>query len=338
MKLITITVPCYNSERYLERCVRSIVPGGDEIDLLIVDDGSTDATAAIADRLMQEYPSIIRVIHQENSGHGEGLNQGIRTARGMYFKSVDSDDRLDPQALSHLLDILRAHADEDTALDLIVNDYVYDHEDENAVFAVHYNHELQTDTVMTWDTVRPFPLWKQFMIHALTYRTSLLRDMGLKLPAHTFYEDNLYIYRPLPYTKRLYYLHEPLYGYFIGRTDQSVNDDVIIKRLDQVTSIATQMITSYRWQELKGLPKKLRTYMLNNLAGQLYTTVSLKYIDGERGLQMNRAMWKTILAFDKELYHHLRAMPLGRFTCLPGAPGRNLLVWSYRFGRKMIQF
>jgi glycosyltransferase involved in cell wall biosynthesis len=303
-----------------------------------VDDGSTDSTAAIADRLMREYPSIIRVIHQPNGGHGEALNQGIRTALGIYFKSVDSDDRLDPEALSHLLDILRSHADADSALDLIVNDYVYDHEDGNAVFAVHYNHELKTDTVMTWETVHPFPMWKQFMIHSLTYRTALLRGMNLVLPAHTFYEDNLYIYRPLPYTKRLYYLHEPLYGYFIGRADQSVNDNVIIKRLDQVTNIATQMITSYRWQEMKALPKKLRTYMLNNLAGQLYTTSSLQYIDGKRGLEMNRDMWNQIRAFDRQLYRRLRAMPLGRFTCLPGPLGRKLLVWSYRCGRKMIQF
>ena len=338
MKLLTITIPCYNSAAYMEKCVRTIVPGGDEIDLLIVDDGSTDETPAIADRLQAEFPSIIRVIHQPNGGHGEGLNQGIRTAQGIYFKSVDSDDRLDPTALKHLLDLLRKHVNEDEQVDLIVNDYVYDHEDQHNVFSVKYNWQLKPDTVQTWESVHHFPLWKQFMIHSLTYRTEMLRQMPLVLPAHTFYEDNLYIYQPLPYTRRICYLNEPLYGYNVGRPGQSVNDDVIIKRLDMVTNIARQMITSYPWRELKKLPPKLRGYMLNNLAGQVSTCSSLQYIGGKKGIEMNRQMWADIRAYDEELYHHLRRRPMTVVSILPGPVGRAILVGGYRIGRRMLRF
>ncbi len=338
MKLLTITVPCYNSAVYLERCIRSMVCGGDELDILIVDDGSTDDTGALADRLAAEFPALVRVIHQENGGHGEGINQGIRTARGLYFKTVDSDDRLDGDALCALLDVLRAHAAPEEQLDLIVNDYVYDREEEPCCFSVSYRGEMDTGRVLSWDTVRPFPIWKQFMIHSLTYRVGMLRDMGLVLPKHTFYEDNLYIYRPLPYTKRLYYLSRPLYGYFIGRADQSVNDDVIIRRLDQVTRIAGDMITSYPLSRLDALPRKLRNYMLNNLAGQLFTTSSLQYMSGEKGLAMNKEMWQRIRAFDRPLYSALRRNPIGMFTVLPGRAGRALLVAAYKAGRKMIKF
>ena len=130
MKLLTVTIPCYNAAAYMERCLKSVVAGGYELDVIVVDDGSTDETGRIADRWAAEYPGIVRVIHQENGGHGEGLNQGIRNAEGLYFKSVDSDDRLDPESLKELLKRLKAHTAPEDQVDLIVNDYVYDREEE----------------------------------------------------------------------------------------------------------------------------------------------------------------------------------------------------------------
>lgn len=339
MKLLTLLVPCYNSQDYMEKCIRSLLPGGEEVDILIVDDGSKDRTGEIADRFSSQYPDRVRVIHKENGGHGSGLNVGIAQAQGLYFKTVDSDDRLDPEALRSLLDLIRSYAGKNPVPDLIVNDYVYDRPEKEAVFSVSYSHVFKTNTLMTWDTARAFPLWKQFMIHSLTYRTQMLRDMHLELPVHTFYEDNIYIYRPLPHVKYIAYLHQPLYGYFIGRPDQSVQDDVILQRLDQCTSIAEQMITSYTMDELNQLPRHLRNYMLNNAAGQLFTTSALQYIDGhEHGEQCNRHMWKTIHDYDPALYKKLRHNPIGMITILPGKVGRKLLVWAYRTGRRAIQF
>ena len=94
MKLLTVTVPSYNSQDYLEKCISSLLPGGDRLEIIIINDGSTDATGAIADSYASRYPDIVRVIHQENGGHGEGINQGLRHATGKYFKVVDSDDKV----------------------------------------------------------------------------------------------------------------------------------------------------------------------------------------------------------------------------------------------------
>ena len=95
-KLITFAVPCYNSAAYMDHCVETLLQGGDDIEIILVDDGSTkDDTPAICDRYQAEYPDIVRAIHQENGGHGEGVNQGLRHAQGMYYKVVDSDDWLD---------------------------------------------------------------------------------------------------------------------------------------------------------------------------------------------------------------------------------------------------
>ncbi len=81
VKLLTIAIPCYNSAAYMDRCIRSLLPGGDEVEILIVDDGSEkDNTAEIANRYEREYPGICRAIHQENGGHGEAVNAGLRNA------------------------------------------------------------------------------------------------------------------------------------------------------------------------------------------------------------------------------------------------------------------
>ena len=339
MKLLTVTVPCYNSAAYMARCIDSILSGGDALEIIIVDDGSTDETGAIADGYATRYPDRVQVIHQPNGGHGEGINQGIAHAQGLYYKVVDSDDRLEASALGKLMTTLGELSTLDAPPDLIVHNYVYDRAEQNAVFAVNYRAVMHPDRVLTWDEVHRFPVHKQFMIHALIYRTQLLRDMGLVLPRHTFYEDNLYIYQPLPHTRTLYYLDQPLYGYFIGRADQSIAEKNILRRLDQVSAIAEQMITTYTLAQLQALPKCLCGYMLNNCAGMLVTTSALQFIaDNEASMAMNHHMWQSIRTFDEALYQKLRTNLLGRITLLPGAAGRRTLVHGYRFVRKLIQF
>ena len=105
-KLLTVTVPCYNSQDYMRRAVESLLPAGERLELLIVDDGSTDSTAQIAGEYAARYPGIVRVIHQENGGHGPAVMTGLREARGLYFKVLDSDDWADTEALECLLDAL----------------------------------------------------------------------------------------------------------------------------------------------------------------------------------------------------------------------------------------
>ena len=112
MKLLSIAVPCYNSEGYMRNCIESLLPGGDEVEIIIVDDGSTkDRTAEIADEYAAKYPGIVKAVHQENGGHGQAVNTGLKHATGLYFKVVDSDDWLDkenyPKVLDKLAELVR---------------------------------------------------------------------------------------------------------------------------------------------------------------------------------------------------------------------------------------
>lgn len=128
MKLLSFAIPCYNSKDYMEHCIESILPGGDDVEIIIVDDGSKDETAAIADRYAAEYPDIVKAVHQENGGHGQAVNTGLKNATGKYFKVVDSDDWVDLDSYKKILDKLREFEQEDTQIDMLLANYVYEKE------------------------------------------------------------------------------------------------------------------------------------------------------------------------------------------------------------------
>ncbi len=338
-KLLTVAVPCYNSAAYMEKAVSSLIVGGEEMDVLLVDDGSTDDTGLIADRLAQAYPTIVRVIHQPNGGHGAGLNRGIETALGIYFKVVDSDDRLDAEALKALLDLLRAHASPETQADLVVHDYVYDHGEQQAVFRIDYAGPFPQNQLFGWADCRRFSLSNQFLIHCLVYRVGLLREHHYTLPTHTFYEDNLYVYQPLPWVKKLLYLHKPVYGYNVGREDQSVNEKNLIKRLDQLTNMITAMATSWRKADLDKLPKRLRQYMINNVSGQIWSLCALHHIAGtEESRRLNEGLWQAIRDWDEDLYRAIVRNPVGNIAHWHTPLGKGILVGAYRLGHKFMKF
>lgn len=186
MKYITFAVPCYNSESYMDRCVETLLTGGNRVEIVLVDDGSSDRTAEIADRYHEKYPDIIKVVHQPNSGHGEGVNQGLRNATGKYFKVVDSDDWLDTRALRRLLDYLEYWDNRGEQVDLVVCNYIYDHLYENSRHTVKFRSAFRPGEICTWDDMGFFDPSQYMIMHALIYRTEVLRKSGLKLPKHTF--------------------------------------------------------------------------------------------------------------------------------------------------------
>ena len=126
MKLLSIAIPCYNSQDYMEKCIESLLVGGEEVEILVVDDGSSDKTAEIADAYAAKYPTIIKAIHQENGGHGEAVNAGIRNATGLYFKVVDSDDWVNKEAYIKILETLYELLRGPQTVDLLISNFVYE--------------------------------------------------------------------------------------------------------------------------------------------------------------------------------------------------------------------
>ena len=271
MKLLSVAIPCYNSENYMRHCIESLLPGGEEVEILIVDDGSTkDRTGEIADEYERNYPGICRAIHQENGGHGEAVNAGLRNASGIYFKVVDSDDWVNEEAYMEILDTLRTFVKGETTLDLLVSNFVYEKQGARRKKVMNYQKALPVRQLITWSDVKHFMLGQYILMHSVIYRTELLRECGLELPKHTFYVDNIFVYQPLPYVKTLYYLDVNFYRYFIGREDQSVNEQIMIGRIDQQI-LVTKLMLGYH--DVMKLPnRRLRSYMIKYL--EIMMTIS----------------------------------------------------------------
>jgi glycosyltransferase involved in cell wall biosynthesis len=338
MKLITFTVPCYNSADYMDRCVKTLLPAGPEAEIILVDDGSKDDTGKIADAYAEKYPDIVRVIHQENGGHGEGVNQGIRNAKGMYFKVVDSDDWLNDDALGMVMAKLREFAAAPEPIDLLLCNYVYEHVADNTQHAVSYGMILPKDRVFTWQEIGHFPLSQNILMHTVIYRTQILRDCGLELPKHTFYVDNVFVYKPLPSCKRLYYMNLDLYRYFIGREDQSVNEKVMLGRVDQQVRVTKIMIDAVDLYALAPEQEKLRAYMLNYLSMMMVISSVFLTMDGtDKAHEQKVELWRYLKAHDERVYKHVRLSVAGACN-LPGKLGEKIALWGYHAAQKIFKF
>ena len=206
-KLITFAVPCYNSAAYMRHCIETLLSAGEQAEIILVDDGSVkDDTPAICDEYAAKYPTIVKAIHQENGGHGEGVNQGIRNATGLYYKVVDSDDWLDTDALQKVLARLHTLVTRGTAPDLMICNYVYEHTEDGTRHTVRYTNIFPQERLFTWMHVGHFRPDQNLLMHSVMYRTEVLRKCGMVLPKHTFYVDNIFVYQPLPFVKTMYYM------------------------------------------------------------------------------------------------------------------------------------
>ena len=339
-KLITFAVPCYNSAAYMEHCVETLLQGGDDIEIILVDDGSTkDNTPEICDRYAQQYPDIVRAIHQPNGGHGEGVNQGIRNARGFYYKVVDSDDWVDVPSLKKVLDKLRQFQNDGKPVDMMIANYVYEHVEDNTQKVVRYRNVFPQNKFFGWDQVGRFRPSQYLLMHTVIYRTQLLRDCQLELPKHTFYVDNIFVYQPLPYVKNMYYMDVDLYRYFIGRSDQSVNEKVMVTRVDQQLRVNYHMIDSHDLREVALKSRKLARYMFNYLAMMMTISSTFLIIDGSpEALGKKTQLWEYMRSVDSGLYHKMKYRAVSAVTNFPGYQGRRLSVGLYRLARKIYKF
>jgi glycosyltransferase involved in cell wall biosynthesis len=338
MKLLTFAVPCYNSAEYMRKCIESLLPGGDEVEILIVDDGSQkDNTLEIAREYEAKYPGICRAIHQENGGHGEAVNTGLRNAAGIFFKVVDSDDWVDPEAYREVLATLRRFVQNNETLDMLLTNFVYEKQGARRKKVMNYHTAFPARQLCGWNDVRHFHVGQYILMHSVVYRTQMLRNSGLELPKHTFYVDNIFVYQPLPFVHTIYYLDVNFYRYFIGRSDQSVNEQIMIGRIDQQYLVTRIMLSCYDPAKIQ--PAKLRRYMVNYLDIMMTICSILSIRSGtEENLQKKKELWQSLRQKNLPLYLRLRCGFLGQAVNLPGKQGRKIASGGYRIAQKFYGF
>lgn len=337
MKLITFAIPSYNSQDYMRHCVDTLLTGGDDVEIIIVNDGSKDDTAKIADEYQQKYPTICKAIHKENGGHGSGVNAGLYAATGLYYKVVDSDDWVNEEALAKLISTIKTHIAEDNTPDLYITNFVYERLEDHSQRVREYTKKMPQGFI-SWDKVKAFHYAEVLLMHSLTYKTEKLKENYFELPQHTFYVDNIFAYHPLPRMKKVYYLNVDLYRYFIGRADQSVNINNFKKRYDQQIRVMKMMFDSYKYDEIKKMPKGLSKYLFHDLNALMITTLVFICVENKKEhREALNEMWQYMKKNDKKLYRKLRWRGYAFFPmCMPfGLRGKVLTKGYYAVSKKV---
>lgn len=240
-KILTITVPAYNAEKYLDRCLHSFeVPEIlDALEVLVINDGSKDSTAEIASRYVEKYPGTFHLINKENGGHGSGINCGIAHASGKYFKIVDADDWLNTDILKQYIGLLRT-----VDTDIVASDFACVQDGSFKITRVlkpvsdekQYGHIYR----FSLDEVH-----KVIMMHSLTIKTECLKKVAVPIDEHCFYVDMEYVMYPIPYVNTVYYDNHVLYMYLLGRAGQSMDVKKKIENIDQHLRVLHSMEKYY---------------------------------------------------------------------------------------------
>ncbi len=241
-KLLSVVVPTYNMQAYLDRCLSSFIMDEhlmSQLEVLVVNDGSKDSSSVIAHGYEEKYPETFIVIDKENGNYGSCVNRGLEQAAGKYFRILDADDWFDTKSLEQLLGQL-----EIAEADLLLTK-----------FSVHY-----TDNV----TVSAFPDGivsgrmygvadfdsgifdaGALRMHGMTYRTQLLRESGLRLQHGISYTDTEYCYYPCKYLKSVMFFDLRLYCYDCTRDGQTMNPDVMARSVGNMYKVLKPMLQDY---------------------------------------------------------------------------------------------
>lgn len=296
--VLTIVIPSYNVEAYLEHGLSTFADErfGGRLQVLVIDDGSQDATPAIAQRFVERMPDVFILVSKENGGHGSAINVGLAHATGTYFRVVDGDDWVDTDALAAFLDVLDG-TDADLLIDVRIDvDMATGHEKPRP-----HGEGVPLGSVVAFEDICENPVAADSIsIHTLTARTALLREVGLNVLEKTFYEDYEYISKATLFARSIEFVDLAVYHYLLGNASQSVADAVFARRWDDHTRVTYEMLRYYV-QVQASLSESRRNYLQRkvNLVIDTHYNIALIF-DPERKRGLARA--KEFRAYLKAKY------------------------------------
>lgn len=303
MKILSFIIPAYNSGGFLERCISSmLVPEVlDQLEILVINDGSTDNTAEVAGRFCAQYPNTVRLISQENKGHGGALNTGCEAAQGKFLKVIDADDWVQGENLPAFV----------RHLETCSSDVVLTH---------HRTINIRTGEVKNWRhypdsfektyTLREIMTqWSNFdrslTFHGITYRRDFYQRCGHVLPEHIFYEDHEYATFPCCYSQSITCLDLFIYEYRIGDVSQSVSNENQLKRLNHIETVISRMIHGY--ETLPQIPGRMYAAMkIQGVILSYLTTTLLANPDRGQGRRQALDLVKQCKLHTPEIYEMVK--------------------------------
>lgn len=269
---LTIAVPAYNAARWLTKCLDSLAVAryADRLEVIVIDDGSTDATRRIADEYASAMPNRFIVVSQENGGHGGAVNTGLRLARGKYFRIVDADDWVDENGLAALLDAMEAH-DPDVFIDERVEHF------KDRADRIELPTDAPPDYVVDFDVLTAPRFDQNIDMHTLTARTSLLREHNVVLLSHTYYVDMQYVIGVACFARTACAVRCAVYQYRLGASGQSVNYLNYARNYEQHNRVLMACV-DYLEKNEPFLPEGRSGYIRRCLALLANTQYNIAYI------------------------------------------------------------
>lgn len=312
-KVLTIVVPAYNAELYLEKCLASFIcPNMRELEIIIINDGSTDNTPTIAQGFVVLYPGIYQLINKENGGHGSGINQAAAIATGKYFRVVDADDWISTQNLTSYL----------TALKNIQSDIVLTHfhtVDMKSGRRIPYKN-VGVDYDMDYQPEDLLPIMEKaahwFSLHSIAYRTVFYQGLSLSLTEKIFYEDTEFSVLPFADCRSIRLLDLSIYEYLVGNTTQSVSISSYCKRYHHLEIVLERILNQY--QERKGINEAKDAFLRSRIRMLLgtYEKVMLIYLlDKTFGRKAVKGIRRGIRTIDAKILSKSGLKYLGLLIC-----------------------
>ena len=241
MKILSISVAAFNAEKWLSKCLDSFCISDvmSSLDVIIVNDGSTDGASDVANKYVTAYPETFRLIEKENGGHGSTINASIPKAVGKYYKIVDADDWVEKDGLIDLINKLKS-----IDVDLVYSPYYKVNSDDlskTRFFGMENNSRFY-NKIVDIDALNPA---FDIQMHALTFRTELLQKNFTPIDEHCFYVDMEYNVFYFSLVKSIYISDVPVYDYLVGTNEQSVNMANMVKRRDQHLKVCKRIFSFY---------------------------------------------------------------------------------------------
>lgn len=265
-KTLSISIAAYNVEKFLKNTLDSLVAPEiiDDIEVLIVDDGSKDNTAAIGKEYEDKYPNSFKVISKPNGGYGSTINAAIDAATGKYFKTLDGDDWYDTKNLIHFVQALK-----NMSADLVLTPFTMVYEGTGEKQVIHINHKYQEKNIIFEQL--PEELYPKIKMHSVTYKTSILKENNIRIGEHCFYTDVEYISFPIIYVNDVNFLDYSVYQYRIGLEGQSVSDEGFRKHYKDHLRVVDRILEFYTMNKEKDLSKEKSTFLFNILKALINT-------------------------------------------------------------------
>ena len=308
-KVLTIVVPTYNMEKYLDRCLSSLIINDETImnslEVLVVNDGSKDKSSEIAHHYQDKYPQTFCVIDKNNGNYGSCINRGLKEATGKYIKVLDADDYFDTRQFKYYMNILAT-----IDVDLVLTDYDFVSESGDVTGTVTY--PFLSENELSIEECINNPLFKDIQMHGVTYKRSNLETISYNQTEGISYTDQEWVFIPICTVNRLFYVKNSLYKYLVGRVGQTVDLSVYHKRVRDREKLVVSMLNSYLEFKKKPTYKKYQSFLDTRIKEAL-ESIYMSYLIVNRELGDLPLFDTKIQELAPEIHGQLCNTPVSKF-------------------------